>query len=120
MHGGDADRAPDTRPAGVLTGLSSAGGGLAIGPDTPAGTALILASPLMTVVIQYATVQTRASLERWEKRRPVRAFRRTLKKAMKASDATPEEKVFYKEKLDLLRNEEIEAQLEAALEAMRK
>jgi hypothetical protein len=120
VHDSDVDRAPDTRPAGVLTGLTSAGGGLAIGPDTPVGIALILASPLTTVVIEYATVQTRATLDRWEKRRPIRAFRRTLKKAMKASDATPEEKTFYKAKLALLRNEEIEAQLEAALEAMRK
>ena len=120
MQGSRVDRATDTRPAGVLTGLTSAGGGLAIGPDTAIGMALILASPLTTVVIEYATVQTRATLNQWDKRRPIRRYRRTLKKAIRARGTAPEDKALYKQKLTMLRDVEIEAQLEAALDAMRE
>jgi hypothetical protein len=53
-----------TRAGGVLTGLGSAGGSLAVGADTPLGQILILFSPLAAVVIEWAAAPVGASATR--------------------------------------------------------
>jgi hypothetical protein len=100
------------RAGGVLTGLGSAGGGLAIGPDTVIGKVLILVSPIASVVVDYAVIQIRASLERWEALRPVRQARRTLKAGIKDSDIPEDRKVVYRERLADLKEAQVDWQLD--------
>jgi hypothetical protein len=114
----DAPRGIAGRAGGVLTGVGSAGGGLAIGPDTLAGKILILVSPLASVAVDYATVQARFSLQRWEAFRPLRQARRTLKKAIKDPDIPQKVKLAYQKQLTELHDAQIKSAVARAHEVL--
>ena len=97
------------RAGGALTGVGSASGGLVIGPDTVAGKVLIIASPLVSLLVDYAAVQTRAALGRWEALRPLRQAKRTLKAAIKDPHVTEEHKASYRERLAELHDVQIDS-----------
>lgn len=105
------------RAGGALTGLGSASGGLTVGPETTLGKLLILASPLTTLLADYAVVQGREALARWEERRPFRRARKTLKRGIKDPDTPEARKAIYREQLADLRDVEINQHLAAIVVA---
>lgn len=77
-----SERPSPGRAGELLTGLTSASGGLAAGADTLVGQILILASPLATVLMDYLIVHVREAVQRWDELRPIRLAKRTLHRAI--------------------------------------
>jgi hypothetical protein len=84
-----------------------------VGADTTPGKALILFSPLATVIIEWGAVQLSAAVTRWEERRPFRQLRRTLKKAIKDQTTSDADREVYRRQLADLRDREIQGYLAA-------
>jgi hypothetical protein len=107
----DAQGRVGARASGGLIGLGSAGGGLTVGPETLLGKILILASPITSVLIDYAVIQGRASMRQWEQQRPIRQARKTLKRAIEDPHTPEERKAIYRQQLADLHDVAIAQQL---------
>ena len=104
------------RASGGLVGLGSAGSGLTVGPETLLGKILILASPVTSVLVDYAVIHGSATLRHRSQQRLIRQARRTLEEGIKAPETTDERRDEYQHILAELKDREIARSVARALD----